>query len=167
MVISCAVSYAAQLICAFAFPNAVCFLMQRLNYLFDDNFYGCSGDILLYNHHGISSNEVFTSYSLFIRRRTLVNRGPENNKEILHFEPRLDKTHFTYAKTKAQISFAVTAKLVIAFVFVTGIVQFLYFLNPKFTASSHLHCLYSLVCVGPVQKQHCWFSHGRAHFWSW
>ena len=29
----------------------------------------------------------------------------------------------------------------------TRIVQFLYFLNPKFPASSHLQCLYSSVCV--------------------
>ena len=46
---------------------------------------------------------------------------------------------FAYTKTKAQISFAVTAKLfavtaklISAFVFATGIVQFLFFLNPKF-----------------------------------
>ena len=37
-----------------------------------------------------------------------------------------------------------------AFVSITQIVQFLYFLNPKCPASSHLLCLYSLVCVGPV-----------------
>ena len=44
------------------------------------------------------------------------------------------------------------------------IVQFLYFSNPKFQASSHLLCLYSPVCVGPVRKPHCWFSHEVAHF---
>ena len=33
---------------------------------------------------------------------------------------------------------AVTAKLISAFVFATQIVQSLYFLNPKFQASSHL-----------------------------
>ena len=32
------------------------------------------------------------------------------------------------------------------------IVQFLYFLNPKFQASNHLMWLYSLVCVGPGWK---------------
>ena len=66
-------------------------------------------------------------------------------------------------KTKAQISFAVTAKLISAFVFVTRTVQFLYFLNPKFPVSRHLLCLYSPVCVGPVRKPHCWFSHEAAH----
>ena len=40
-----------------------------------------------------------------------------------------------YAKTKTQISFAVTAKLISAFVFATWMVQSLYFLNPKFRAS--------------------------------
>ena len=45
---------------------------------------------------------------------------------------------FALAKTKTQISFAVISKLISAFVFATRIVQFLYFLNPKFQASSHL-----------------------------
>ena len=36
------------------------------------------------------------------------------------------------------ISFAVTAKLISAFVFATWIVQFLYFQNPKCPASNHL-----------------------------
>ena len=45
---------------------------------------------------------------------------------------------FVYAKTKAQISFAVnSAKLISAFVFAARIVQFIFFLNPKFQASSH------------------------------
>ena len=59
--------------------------------------------------------------------------------------------------------FAVTA-LISTFVFSTRIVQFLFYLNPKFQASSLLLCLYGLVCVGPVRKPHCWFSHEAAHF---
>ena len=67
------------------------------------------------------------------------------------------------AKTKAQISFAVTAKLISAFVFATWIVQILYILNLKFQASSHFLCLYSsTVCVRPARKPHCWFSHDAA-----
>ena len=57
-----------------------------------------------------------------------------------------------YAKTKAQISFAVTAKLISAFVFATRIVQFLFYLNPKFQASSSFLSLYRPVCVGPGRK---------------
>ena len=53
-------------------------------------------------------------------------------------------------KTKAQIGFAVTVKLICTFIFATQIVQFLYFLNPKFPASSHLLYVYSSVCVGPT-----------------
>ena len=45
---------------------------------------------------------------------------------------------FANAKTKTQISFAVTAKLISAFVFPIRIVQSLYYLYPKFKASSHL-----------------------------
>ena len=43
-----------------------------------------------------------------------------------------------YATTKTQISFAVTAKLISVFVFATWIVQSLFYLNPKFQASSYL-----------------------------
>ena len=57
-----------------------------------------------------------------------------------------------YAKTKTQISCAVTAQLISAFVFALRIVQSLYFLNPKFKASSYLLWLHSPVCVGPGPK---------------
>ena len=49
-------------------------------------------------------------------------------------------------------TWSVTAKLISAFVFATQIVQSLYFINPKFQASSHLLLPYSLVCVGPGRK---------------
>ena len=75
-----------------------------------------------------------------------------------------ENQHFAYAKTKTQISFTVTAMLISAFVFATWIVQSLYFLNPKFHASSHLLWLYSLVCVGPGQKPERWFSHDKAQY---
>ena len=55
-------------------------------------------------------------------------------------------------KTKLQISCAVTAQLFSAFVFATQVVQFLFFLNPKFQVSSLLLWLYRLVCVGPGKK---------------
>ena len=48
-------------------------------------------------------------------------------------------------------------------VFATQKVQFLFFLNPKFQASSSFLCLYSPVCVRPVRKPHCWFSQEVAH----
>ena len=60
------------------------------------------------------------------------------------------------------ISFAVTAKLISTFVFDTRIVQFLFYLNLKFQVSSSFLCLYRPVCVGPVRKPHCWFSHEAA-----
>ena len=47
------------------------------------------------------------------------------------YEPRNEKT-FVYAKTKMQISFAVAAKLISAFVFAALIVQSLYFLCRNF-----------------------------------
>ena len=52
-----------------------------------------------------------------------------------------------------------TAKLISALFFATLKVQFLFLLNLKFQASSCLQWLYSPVCVGPVKKPHCRFSH--------
>ena len=52
-----------------------------------------------------------------------------------------------------------TAQLISAFVFAIRIAQSLYYLNPKFQASSHLLSLYSPVCVGPEDR----FSHKEAH----
>ena len=75
------------------------------------------------------------------------------------------KPAFCIWKTKTQISFAVTGKLINPFVFATRIVQSLNFLNPKFQASSHLLYLYSLVCVGPGRKPERWFSLDTAHFY--
>ena len=69
------------------------------------------------------------------------------------------KPHFAYGKTKAQISCAVNAKLISAFVFATQIVQFLYFLNPKFPASVTVSSVY----VGPGRNPNCWFSQAHAH----
>ena len=63
-----------------------------------------------------------------------------------------ENQHFEYAKTKAQISFAVTAKLISAFIFAARIVQLLFYLYPKFEASSVLLWLYSSGCVEPVRK---------------
>ena len=56
------------------------------------------------------------------------------------YEPPHGKTNNLYKrkKKKTQISFEVTAKLISDFVFATGIVRFLYFLNPKFSASNHI-----------------------------
>ena len=46
--------------------------------------------------------------------------GPKANKVSLWYEPRREKTgFFAYGKSKTQISFAVTAKLISAFVFAT------------------------------------------------
>ena len=58
----------------------------------------------------------------------------------------------TCAKTKTQISVAVTAKLISAFVFATRVVQSPYCLNTKLQGSSHVLWPYSLVCVGPGRK---------------
>ena len=47
------------------------------------------------------------------------------------------KKQSAYTKTKAKTNFAETVKLISVFVFTTWIVQFLFFLNLKFQASSY------------------------------
>ena len=68
-----------------------------------------------------------------------------------------------YLSSVYKVVFFVSAKLISAFVFATRIVHFLLYLTPKFQTSRHLLCLYSPVCVRPVLKPHCWFSHEAAH----
>ena len=71
------------------------------------------------------------------------------------FSSRNEPPHGKTNNLHRRNSFAVIS----AFVFATRIVQFLLYLTPKFQASSLLLCLYRSVCVGPVRKPHCWFSH--------
>ena len=75
-----------------------------------------------------------------------------NCTSYLHMSLVVRKPAFCICKTKTHISFAITAQLISAFVFAIRIVQSLYYLNPKFQASSHLLWLYSPVCVGPGRK---------------
>ena len=74
-----------------------------------------------------------------------------------------EKTTFCICENKGADQLRITAKLISPFVFATWIVQFLYFLNPKFPVSSHVLFLYSSVSVGSVWKPHCLFSHDFAH----
>ena len=77
---------------------------------------------------------------------------------VTHLSCIISKQNFAYAKTKAQISFAVTVKPITAIVFAT-IPQLS---KSKLPPPSHLLSLYSSVCVRPLQKP-CWFSHEAAH----
>ena len=83
-----------------------------------------------------------------------INQKPdpalESKGEITKIVPRREKNG--YAKTKMQISFAITAALISAFVFATWIVHSLFLLNPKFQVSSNLLWSYSLVRVWPGWK---------------
>ena len=56
---------------------------------------------------------------------------------------------FAYVKTKTQISCAVNAQLISAFVIATQIVQFLFYFYSKIQASSFLLRLYRPIFVGP------------------
>ena len=62
------------------------------------------------------------------------------------------KPSFCICENKDADQLRGNAQLICVFVFATHIVQSLYFLNPKFQASSHLLWLYSPVCVGAGRK---------------
>ena len=62
------------------------------------------------------------------------------------------KPAFCICENKDADQLRGTAKLISVFVFATRIVRSLYFLNPKFQASSLLLWLHSLVCVRPGRK---------------
>ena len=103
-------------------------------------------------YHCFFANGLFRCFSNMLKHEGINSYSFVAKSSII--EPCYEKNvfFFAYAKTKTQISCAVTAQLISAFVFATRIVQFLYFLNPKFQVSSHLLWMYSLVCVGPGRK---------------
>ena len=81
-----------------------------------------------------------------------LNKNQNKTKQIL-YEPRRERTGFLHMrKKKTQISFAVTAELIGAFVFARRIVRSLYYLSPKFQASGFLLWLCGPVCVGPGRR---------------
>ena len=61
---------------------------------------------------------------------------PNTHQSTTTNEPRHEKADFLHMRKRRR----------------PRIVQSLYFLNPRFQASSHLLWLYSLVCVGPGRK---------------
>ena len=67
--------------------------------------------------------------------------GPKINDAVqmtISSEPIHEKAGFAYAKTKAQISCALTTQLISVFVFATRIVPFLFYLYLKSQASGFL-----------------------------
>ena len=70
------------------------------------------------------------------------------NAHCIQNEPRYEKPVFCICENKAADQLCGIS----AFVFATQIVQSLFFLNPKFQASSQLLWLHSLVCFGPGRK---------------
>ena len=62
------------------------------------------------------------------------------------------KPAFCICENKDADQLRGTAKLISAFVFATRIVQFLFYLKPKFPASSRLLWLYSPIYIGPGRK---------------
>ena len=103
--------------------------------------------------------ETHNSHRLPCKRQSLV--GDINVQQ--HMSHLMGKPTICIGENKDADQLRGTAKLISAFVFATRIGRFLYFLNPKFPVSSCLLCLYSLACVGPVRKPHCWFFHEAAH----
>ena len=86
----------------------------------------------------------FDSDSNILERPNIINEPPHGKTNNLHMRKQRRRS---------------ASRLISAFVFATRIVQFLFYLNPKFQASSSFLCLYSPVCDGPVRKPHCWFFH--------
>ena len=85
---------------------------------------------------------------------------------VIKYEPPHEKkTTICIGKNKGadQLRINCGADQCLCFFVFTWIVQFLYFLNPKFPAYYHLLRLYRPVCVRPGRNPNCWFSHAQAH----
>ena len=73
-------------------------------------------------------------YEIYHVKHELNIVGKKFYISLTKYEPRYEKTAFLHMKTKMQITCAVTAQLISAFVFAIRIVPSLYYLNPKFQA---------------------------------
>ena len=85
---------------------------------------------------------------------------------IPQIEPPRGKTNNLHMRKQRRMLASVSAKLISAFVSAKRIVQSVFYLYPKFQASSTFLCLCSSVCVGPVQKPHTTllvFQRGGSH----
>ena len=117
--------------------------------------FGCKAN--LYTQY-LFSYEIYICMNIqfHLRQGLTVSISLISQKQIeSNYEMSRDvrKWIFAYAKTKTQISFEVTAKLISAFVFASWIVHVpLLSKSPKFQASNHLLWLHSPVCVGPTRK---------------
>ena len=91
---------------------------------------------------------VLISFSIL----AITVRGVSNKhclSPFFHYELRHEKSAFLRMQKQRRRS---AVRKHSTFVFATKIVQSVFFLNPKFQASSHLLWLYRLFCVGPGQK---------------
>ena len=103
------------------------------------------------------ANFLYLNYTCLCLYNTIMTWLIINRSLCLHMSRLMGKpTICIYENKDAD-------QLISAFVFATRIVQFLFYLNPKFQASSSFLCLNRPVCVRPVRKPHCWFSHEKAH----
>ena len=121
--INCAAT--AQLISAFVYATL---LVQCL-------FCDCTGRFVsdLVGNHEYQLICVFVIHIL--KSWFFSGQGSKN----FRYEPQHGKTNNLHRrKQRRRSAFAVTAKLLSAFVFATPIVQFFYYLNLKFPASNHL-----------------------------
>ena len=92
-------------------------------------------------------------FSQCIFHRALWPRSfPVLTAEVPEMSCIVRKLALCICKSKDTDQLCSYAKLINAFVFATRIEQSLYFLNPKFLASSDLLLLHSMVCVGHVRK---------------
>ena len=106
-------------------------------------------------HKNDSVNFPEVSQKIVILKKVVSERWcRDSNPQQAICEPHREKTGFM----------CLTAQLICAFVFATQILQFLFFLNPKFQASSHLLWLHRSVCVGLVGNPEDRFSRIAAHF---
>ena len=81
---------------------------------------------------------------------------------VCYLSPLQENQQLAYVKTKAQISCAVTAQLISAFVFTTRIAQFLFFLNLKFPLARFCDYTGQFV-LDQVRNLNHWLSLAKAH----
>ena len=81
---------------------------------------------------------MFDSMQRFFKRQHFNRSILYKHANVVSWAATWENQRYAYAKTKRQITCAVTPQLISVFVFAIGIVWYLYFLQPKFPASYNL-----------------------------
>ena len=104
---------------------------------------------------GFNARYILSKHPSYLRFYNKLQQKWKSNSDLcllMELSCWLLENHMSRVMRKPTFCIVVTGKLISAFVFATCVVQYLYFLKPRFLTSNHLLWLCSPVCFGPGRR---------------